>query len=81
MGIRHDGAFSSGPLTRLWLEWGCSLVADLGEQTRSYLIDTQRAEPQLPQGLKPASLLASGGATERRALPERFILAKQRLKA
>jgi len=53
-----------------------------GEQNWKLPVSTPRWQNhKLPQGLKPASLLALDGTTERRALPESFILAKQRLKA
>jgi len=37
---------------------------------RSHLINSPEKQVEVPQGLKPLSLLALGGTTERRALPE-----------
>jgi hypothetical protein len=53
-------------------EWGCSHTSQLGPASKLEAISwmPRGRTHKLPQGLKPASLLALDGTTERRALPE-----------
>jgi hypothetical protein len=44
-----------------------------GFLSRSRLINSPERQVEVPQGLKPSSLLAPDGTTERRALPEPFM--------